>query len=93
MGDLEQPSLRGDQQPSGEDMYKLGLAYSTGQGAPLDFVQAHKWFNLAAVNGFEEAKSHRKEVADHMTSADIAAAQREAREWLRTNTPAKRQAA
>ena len=67
---------------SGEDLYRAGLACSTGQGAPLCYVQAHKWFNLAALAGVAEAKTYRKELAELMTSADVAAAQAEARAWL-----------
>ena len=37
-------------------LYNLGLAYSTGQGVAPDFVVAHKWFNLAALRGVDEAK-------------------------------------
>jgi TPR repeat protein len=69
-------------QPHPEDLYRLGLVYSTGQGAPLDYVEAHKWFNLAALRGFEAAKHCRRELADQMSSAEIAAAQRAAREWM-----------
>ncbi len=65
-----------------EDLYRLGLIYSTGQGASIDLVEAHKWFNLAAVRGSDAAKACRKELADQMTSAQIGAAQRAAREWL-----------
>jgi uncharacterized protein len=64
------------------DLYRLGLIYSTGQGAPIDLIEAHKWFNLAALRGSESAKACRKELADQMTSAEIASAQRAAREWL-----------
>ena len=32
--------------------YELGIAYSSGSGGiDVDLVQAHKWFNLAAVSG------------------------------------------
>lgn len=65
-----------------EDMYRLGLKYSTGVETEINLIEAHKWFNLAAVNGSQPAKDHRRELADQMTSADIAAAQRAAREWL-----------
>jgi TPR repeat protein len=35
---------------------QLGLMYSTGQkGALLDYVAAHKWLNLAALRGNDEA--------------------------------------
>ena len=36
--------------------YDLGVAYSTGShGVACDLIEAHKWFNLAAVGGHEEA--------------------------------------
>lgn len=64
-----------------EDLYKLGLIYSIGDSA--DLVQAHMWFNLAAVRGSEAAKDYRRELADQMSKDEIAAAQRAAREWLK----------
>lgn len=63
-------------------LYNLGLAYSTGNGVGVDFVAAHKWFNLAAMRGVEEAKSWRAQLAREMVPAQIAEAQRLAREWL-----------
>lgn len=63
-------------------LYNLGLAYSTGQGVSVDFIAAHKWFNLAAVRGVEEAKSWRAQISREMNAAQIAEAQRQAREWL-----------
>lgn len=65
-----------------DDLYRLGLVYSTGQGDDLDLIQAHMWFNLAAMHGSDAAKRCRKELAEHMTTREIAAAQRAAREWL-----------
>ena len=68
---------------SGDELFRLGLLYSTGQGgAPLDLVSAHMLFNLAAMRGSEEAKAYRKEISQEMDSADIAEAQRAARRWL-----------
>ncbi|MBV8977521.1 MAG: sel1 repeat family protein [Alphaproteobacteria bacterium] len=64
-------------------LYNLGLAYSTGQGVGVDFVAAHKWFNLAALRGVEEAKRWRAQISGEMNVAQIAEAQRLAREWLR----------
>lgn len=66
--------------------YDLGIAFSTGShGAPCDLIEAHKWFNLAAVDGHEEAAQCRADVSDEMTAREIAEAQRHAREWLRAN--------
>jgi len=63
--------------------FDLGVAYSTGShGAPIDLIEAHKWFNLAAVNGYDGASQCRADIAEEMTARDIAEAQRRAREWL-----------
>jgi TPR repeat protein len=59
--------------------------YSTGASVPADFVAAHKWFNLAAMHGNEDAIRLRREIADQMSEAEIATAQRAARDWLRTH--------
>ena len=63
--------------------YDLGVAFSTGShGAPCDLVEAHKWFNLAALGGHEEAAWCRADVAEEMTAREIAEGQRRARQWL-----------
>src|ERR1700710_1188081 len=68
---------------TGDELFRLGLLYSTGQGgAPLDYVSAHMLFNLAAMRGSAEAKLYRKELSQEMDPADVAEAQRAAREWL-----------
>lgn len=64
--------------------FDLGVAFSTGShGLDADMVEAHKWFNLAAAQGHEEAAWCRADVSDEMTAREIAEAQRRAREWLR----------
>lgn len=64
-------------------LFNLGVAYSTGSnGVQCDFVEAHKWFNLAASRGHEEAAWCRADVSDEMTAREIAEAQRRARRWL-----------
>lgn len=68
---------------SGDELFRMGLLYSTGQGgAPLDYVSAHMLFNLAAMRGSLEARIYRKEISQEMASEDVAEAQRAAREWL-----------
>jgi len=69
-------------QGDSDNLYKLGLIYSTGQGGAVDYVQAHMWFNLAASRGSDAAKECRRELADMMSRDDVAQAQRRAREWL-----------
>ena len=64
-------------------LYELGVAYSTGSGGiEVDLIQAHKWFNLAALNGSARAQQCRADIADEMSAREIAEAQREARAWL-----------
>ena len=68
---------------TGDELLKMGLLYSTGQGgAPLDYISAHMLFNLAAMRGSEEAKRYRKELSSEMDRDSINDAQRAAREWL-----------
>ena len=63
--------------------FDLGVAYSTGShGTACDLVEAHKWFNLAALGGHDEAGDCRADIAEDMTAREIAEAQRRAREWL-----------
>ena len=64
-------------------IYDLGVAFSTGShGLECDLVEAHKWFNIAASRGHEEATLCRADVSDEMTAREIAEAQRRARQWL-----------
>ena len=70
---------------AGDDhaLFELGCAYSTGShGVACDMIEAHKWFNLAASRGHEDAPHCRCEIADEMTPREIAEAQRRARAWL-----------
>ncbi len=63
--------------------FDLGVAFSTGShGVNCDMIEAHKWFNLAASKGHEEAAYCRADISDEMTAREIAEAQRQAREWL-----------
>ena len=64
-------------------LYNLGLAYSTGQGVTVDYIAAHKWFNLAAMKGSDLAKNWRATISREMSGGQIAEAQRLAREWLK----------
>ncbi|WOE75221.1 hypothetical protein [Alterisphingorhabdus coralli] len=63
--------------------FDLGVAFSTGsEGNDIDLIEAHKWFNLAAVSGHVESATCRAEIAEEMTAREIAEAQREARAWI-----------
>ena len=65
--------------------FDLGVAFSTGgHGAECDLIEAHKWFNLAAAQGHDDAAGCRADISEEMTAREIAEAQRRAREWLST---------
>ncbi|MBJ7442987.1 MAG: hypothetical protein JHD32_01485 [Sphingobium sp.] len=68
---------------SAEACFDLGVAFSCGTGdMPIDLIEAHKWFNLAALGGSEEGQAMRAEIAEEMTAREIAEAQRQARAWI-----------
>ena len=51
---------------------QLSLLFSTGQkGAPLDYITAHKWLNLAALRCNGDAKRLRSELAEGMSREEI----------------------
>ena len=62
---------------------KLGIMYEDGEGVPQDRVLAHMWFSLAAAQGSELAGAFVSELTKEMTPAEIAEAERLAREWKR----------
>jgi TPR repeat protein len=65
--------------------YNLGVFYDNGLGVPQDKVRAYMWFNLSAAQGREGAAAIRDLIARRMTPAQIAEAQKLAREW-KSNT-------
>jgi TPR repeat protein len=71
-----------DQGGHHDALFELGLSFCTGRDGTLDLVEAHKWFNIAAMRGNDDAKRYRLELARDMSKADIIRAQKRAREWL-----------
>jgi uncharacterized protein len=73
--------LAADQGHTGAQFY-LGGMYASGNGVPRDYVQAYMWFDLSS-EGSQEffAAASRSAVADKMTSAQIAEAQKLASAW------------
>lgn len=62
--------------------FELGCMYAAGRNVDVDLVVAHKWFNVAAARGHVPAVDRRSELAAEMSPDEIAAAQRQARDWL-----------
>ncbi|WP_455245551.1 tetratricopeptide repeat protein [Petrachloros mirabilis] len=69
------------EQDNAAGLGKLGLMHEQGRGVLQDFIQAHKWYNLSAARGEESSAAAREALATRMTPAQIAEAQRLAREW------------
>ncbi|MEI9926516.1 MAG: SEL1-like repeat protein [Sphingomonas sp.] len=76
-------AARGDSQAC----FDLGIVYSSGaEGTDIDLIEAHKWFNLAAMSGSIRAQECRAEIAEDMTAREIIEAQKAARAWLQATS-------
>lgn len=60
---------------------KIAIMHDDGLGVPHDIIQAYKWYSLAATSGDKPAPQIRDLLAKQMTPAQIAEAQKLAREW------------
>lgn len=60
---------------------KLGHIDEKGLSVSQNNILAHMWLNLASLQGDEDARSSRDIVAQSMTPAQIAEAERLEREW------------
>jgi TPR repeat protein len=69
------------EQGNANAQYNLGTFYDNGLGVPQDKVRAYMWFSLSAAQGREGAAALRDLIARRMTPAQIAEAQKLAREW------------
>jgi TPR repeat protein len=66
--------------------FYLGLMYRDGEGVPQDYVLAHMWYNLSAAQGNQSAAKERDVVGSLMTPAQIAEAQKLARDRNKERT-------
>ena len=57
------PRDLGEAPATADMLFELGMMYASGRSVPPDLVNAHKWFNLAAMKGNPEAARLRREVA------------------------------
>ena len=69
-------------------MRALGRLYLQGMGVLQDYVEAHKWLNLAASRGEAAALAERDALAAKMTPEQIATAQERAAAWRSGKRPA-----
>lgn len=87
MADIELVAVR-DEPAGADECFSLGMVYSAGAGVAIDLVQAHKWFNIAAMRGHKDAAQLRREIAEQMSDSEIGSAQRDARDWLKVHPQA-----
>jgi hypothetical protein len=59
----------------------LGVMCEKGQGVPQNYVFAYRWYCLAAAQGNSTATTNHDKLAEKMTPAQIAEAQKLASEW------------
>jgi len=78
----------GAEPANADDCFGLGMVYSAGAGVGVDLVEAHKWFNIAAMRGHKDAAQLRREIAEQMSDSEIGCAQRAARDWLKAHPQA-----
>lgn len=61
--------------------FVLGRMHARGAGVIQDFVEAYKWYNLAAAGGQRLAPAARDALGERMSAEQLAAAQARARDW------------
>ena len=68
----------------GEAALRLGKLSEEGLGVPQNYVEAHRWYNLAAAAGVGAAPAARDALAAKMTKEQLGEAQRLAAQWRPT---------
>ncbi len=66
------------------DVYlQMGVEFSIARGAKPNYIEAHKWFNIACMQGSVEARKYRQEISMEMNKDEIALALKYARDWVK----------
>ena len=85
MGDIEAAGVSAVEPADAGGCFERGMIYSAGAGVSVDLIEAHKWFNIAAMRGHADAARLRREIAEQMSDSEIGRAQRAARDWLKAH--------
>ena len=85
MADNEMAAVDAAEPTDAEGCFARGMIYSAGVGVAVDLIEAHKWFNIAAMRGHGDGARLRREIAEQMSDAEIGCAQRAARGWLKAH--------
>ncbi len=75
--ELENKANQGD----AEAMYELREMYENGVGTIQNYVEAHKWYNIAASRGYVKAHNARDAISEKMIAEQLAEAQKLAAQW------------
>ncbi|MEP2152870.1 MAG: tetratricopeptide repeat protein [Roseobacter sp.] len=62
--------------------FRLGMAFSTGDGAELDYIQSYAWLNIAAASGHKSATETRGLIVELMTTEQLTEAQNITRSYF-----------
>jgi TPR repeat protein len=85
MADSEMTAVNAAEPADAAGCFARGMIYSAGAGVAVDLIEAHKWFNIAAMRGHGDAAQLRREIAEQMSDSEIGCAQRAARAWLKAH--------
>jgi localization factor PodJL len=70
-----------------DSQYNLAILYARGIGVEQNYAESYKWFTLAATHGDGDAGKKRDEIASHLDTQSIAAAQAAAQKWTAVAQP------
>ncbi len=70
-----------------DSQYNLAILYARGIGVEQNYAESYKWFTLAANHGDADAGKKRDEIAAHLDTQSLAAAQAAAQKWTAAAQP------
>lgn len=68
-----------------DELFNKGLDCSVRAEGEARLIEAHKWFNLAALKGNKQAIQYRQEISEELGREKVLEAQRAARKWLKSH--------
>ena len=77
--------LRAAEQGNVTAQAALGAYYWAGRGVPEDLSKAYMWSEIALAGGDGNSKSRLEVLASQMTPEQVAAANQQAEQWIRTH--------
>ena len=72
-----------------EAQFSLGVCYENGDGVAVDFIEAYKWFLLAATSEKERVDKMRSSLTKRMAAEHITEAEARAKKWQHEHRPSR----